>query len=284
MNLRLNYLMIAFCLLMIGTFSANAQVPGHVTFMGFLTDTSDVGVEDGNYSLKFSMWDGDSETTANKLWEETQTIFVQKGIYSVELGSSNPFPNTLTFANPYYLGVQVNGGDLLKANGNLLNLASTWTAFRSKTSAGRIIRSVSQNHTISDTDDIILADGNIGLTLPSAIENNGRILTIKNIGTQSVSLTPTNGQTIEGSASLLLDQQNNTVTFVSDGQNWVYLNQIKFGSIDGAKLVDASVTVTKLTGSIPYSMLNIADNEIEYTKLNITDSAISGAKLADASV
>jgi hypothetical protein len=30
-------------------------------------------------------------------------------LYSVALGSSNAFPNTLTFANEYYLVVQVDG-------------------------------------------------------------------------------------------------------------------------------------------------------------------------------
>jgi len=93
----MNMLKSAFITLLVlttGVLAANAEIPEMVSFQGFLADSNGTAVEDGNYILTFSLWDGASDETDNKLWEETQVVPVQRGIYSVDLGSAESFPNT----------------------------------------------------------------------------------------------------------------------------------------------------------------------------------------------
>ncbi|ETR64810.1 MAG: hypothetical protein OMM_15313, partial [Candidatus Magnetoglobus multicellularis str. Araruama] len=115
--------------------NVHAFVPPQVNFQGFITGSDSEAVTDGNYPITFSLWDGNNETS-NKLWEDTQNIIVERGIYSTALG---PFPYTLTFAEQYYLGIQVNGRDYLKIDNQFIPLTSTWTAFRADTSGGRLV-------------------------------------------------------------------------------------------------------------------------------------------------
>jgi hypothetical protein len=67
---------------------------------------------------------------------------------------------------------------------------------------------------------IVLASGDIILTLPSAIINTGTNFQIKNIGSNEVTVRTTSSQTIDGDPSLIIRYQNSLVGFVSDGTNW----------------------------------------------------------------
>ena len=46
---------------------AHADVPKMIHFQGFLTDENGTAVEDGTYTITFSLWDGDNESQANNL-------------------------------------------------------------------------------------------------------------------------------------------------------------------------------------------------------------------------
>ena len=76
-----------------------------------------MAVQDGQYEITFSIWNGEDENST-PLWEETHITMVRGGIYSVALGSIVSFndPNqdldlsdALSFAVPYYLGINVKG-------------------------------------------------------------------------------------------------------------------------------------------------------------------------------
>ena len=231
----------------IGTLTVNAEIPAYVNFQGFLTDSSENAVSDGSYTINFSLWDGDSEITSNKLWEETQVVDVERGIYSVSLGSSNSFPVTMTFSKPYYLGIKIDNEYLKKSNGKLIDLSSVWTCFRSKTSSGRNIKSINQNYSISQEDDIILASGSITLTLPTAVNSDGRIISIKNTNTQDIIVETTASQTIDNNSSLRIVEQYDTLTIVSDGQNWVKLNQINNSLLNG--IFTSALSISDSTSS-----------------------------------
>jgi hypothetical protein len=242
LNVHLFYLMFVMM-----TVSAYANIPQTVNFQGFLTDENNQAVEDGTYSMTFSLWTGTDENSS-KLWSETQAVSVSQGIYSVALGSSNAFPNTLTFADEYYLGLQIAGCDYLRINGNFIPLTTTWSAFRAQTSSGRIIKNVSSNYTITQSDDIICADGSITITLPSATDFPGKILTIENIGTQSVSIETNGAQTIDDDASMSLDSKYGQVTLVSNGSGWYRLGT-KGASLSENNVMTGSLTVDNATAS-----------------------------------
>ncbi|KPA18764.1 secreted protein containing Fibronectin, type III domain protein, partial [Candidatus Magnetomorum sp. HK-1] len=202
--------------------TVHAFVPSQVNFQGFITASDKEPVNDGNYSITFSLWDGINEDS-NKLWEDTQNIIVERGIYSTALG---PFPYTLTFTEQYYLGIQVNGGGYLKIDNKFIPLTSTWTAFRADTSGGRLVKSISSDYTISSNDDIVLVSGNTKIYLPQASNCKGKIFTIKNVdNTNIVSIVSTNGETlnnvdISNGTPLTLSEQFDDMSVISDGTNW----------------------------------------------------------------
>jgi len=202
--------------------SVYAFVPSQVNFQGFITGSDNEPVTDDNYTITFSLWDGDNETN-NKLWEDTQNIIVERGVYSTALG---PFPYTLTFTQQYYLGIQVNGGSYLKIDNQFIPLTTTWTAFRSDTSGGRLVKSVSSDYTLSNDDDIVFVSGNTIITLPQASSCKGRLFTIKKIdNTNTVSIVSVNGETlnntnISNGTPLTLTEQHDDMSVISDGSNW----------------------------------------------------------------
>ncbi len=85
-----------------------AAVPGLVNFQGLLTDPgTGAPVADGNYSIRFSIWDAASGPT--EVWFETQpTVAVAGGLFSVSLGSVTPLTQTVFDGDPRYL--EVKGG------------------------------------------------------------------------------------------------------------------------------------------------------------------------------
>jgi len=111
-----------------------------IHFQGFLTESNDIAVMDNVYTMTFSLWDNSDNENASaaKFWEETQQIAVSRGIYSTNLGEIEPFPYTLNFSQQYYLGVQVGNEGIMKINGSLIPIVSTWNAFRSDTAGGRM--------------------------------------------------------------------------------------------------------------------------------------------------
>ncbi len=82
-----------------------AQVPRTISYQGLLTDTSGVPKANGNYSLTFRLYNVSSGGTA--LWEESKSVQTKKGVFSVLLGESTQFPNSLDFNQQYWLGVQL---------------------------------------------------------------------------------------------------------------------------------------------------------------------------------
>ena len=208
-----------------------------VNFQGYLTKSDGEPVTDGSYPMTVSLWDGPVDDTANKVWEESHTPTVVRGIYSIELGSSVSFPYTLSFAQQYYLGVSVSGESL----DQLIPLTNTWSAFRAKTSGGRLIKEISSNYTVEDTDDIILASGNITLTMPEASTVPNRIFTIKKMdATNALTIATNASETIDGvnrgSGGTALDVSNqyDEISVISDGQNWVSMG-ITYGIVSHEK-------------------------------------------------
>ena len=80
-----------------------ADIPHLINYQGKLTDTTGKPVTDGTYSVTFRIYD--AESAGSLLWEETQSVSIQKGIFSVMLGGVIAL--NLSFSKPYWLELKV---------------------------------------------------------------------------------------------------------------------------------------------------------------------------------
>ena len=106
---------------------------------------------------------------------------------------------------------------------NTGKLSSTdWSTFNGK-QAAKSVNSVSINTaagSTANTDYIYLVSGTTTITLPTAVSNTN-LYTIKNVGTNTVSIATTSSQTIDGSSSpITLPVQYTSLTLISNGLNW----------------------------------------------------------------
>ena len=87
------------------------------------------------------------------------------------------------------------------------------------------ITTITTSTTLSDAYYTVLCDATSGaiiVTLPSAAGILGRIYNIKKIdsSTNTITITTTNSQTIDGSTTRLINIRYETITIQSDGANW----------------------------------------------------------------
>jgi len=83
--------------------SIYAEAPHLINYQGKLTDSEGTAVSDGTYEITFRIYDALSE--GNFLWEEVQTVTVEKGLFNVLLGGVNDLD--LPFDTGYWLGIKV---------------------------------------------------------------------------------------------------------------------------------------------------------------------------------
>ena len=70
------------------------------------------------------------------------------------------------------------------------------------------------------TDDLILCSSTFTLTLYTAVGNSGRQITIKNVGTGTITVDGNASETIDGSLTAVISVQYVSITLLSDGSNW----------------------------------------------------------------
>jgi hypothetical protein len=93
--------------------SADAALPGVITYQGYLTDKSTgQPVADARYDMLFAIYDDDDPAVTTPLWSQNfagiEGVQVHKGQFTVLLGSSvAPFPQDLFNGQNLWLGVRV---------------------------------------------------------------------------------------------------------------------------------------------------------------------------------
>jgi len=94
------------CILAVGPMMAFAQVPRTISYQGKLVNSEGAPLS-GSFSVTFSLYD--TATGGAPLWSETADITVANGLFSYPLGAKpgNPFPASMKFDRPYFLGVKV---------------------------------------------------------------------------------------------------------------------------------------------------------------------------------
>ncbi|MFZ5365021.1 MAG: hypothetical protein ACOZBH_02370 [Patescibacteria group bacterium] len=93
---------------------AEAAASQFINYQGKLLDTSGIEVDNGQYHVRFKMYN--AGTGGSLLWSEswdntTTTATVDAGLFTLKLGEVNPFPATLDFQteSEYWLSVEIGG-------------------------------------------------------------------------------------------------------------------------------------------------------------------------------
>lgn len=97
-----NYLTLFVFLCLAATF-AYGQIPQQISYQGVLAEVNGSPASDGNYSMTFSLYD--TGTGGTSLWQEAKVVVVEDGVFNVILGDVTPL--SLSFDEPYWLGIQV---------------------------------------------------------------------------------------------------------------------------------------------------------------------------------
>lgn len=97
-------LCLAICLIVL-TSSPGATVPGTMSYQGMLSAGAGNPIADGDYSVQFTLYD--AAVGGTSLWSETQTVTTSNGLFSIYLGSVNPFGSDVFDGSTRYLGVKV---------------------------------------------------------------------------------------------------------------------------------------------------------------------------------
>lgn len=99
----------------------------------------------------------------------------------------------------------------------------------SATLAGGLVvaqRTVTSSYTVAANDSTVFAASLAStITLPTATGAAGRIHTIKNLTSGSVTVATSSSQTIDGSSTFSLSAQYKYVTVQSDGSNWYVIGE-----------------------------------------------------------
>ena len=94
----------AICLCLLLASAAFAEVPQMINYQGKIT-TPQGALIDTSISMTFAIYTDSIGT--DSLWSETQfAVVVEKGIFSVLLGSVNPIPDSVFSGEVRYLGVK----------------------------------------------------------------------------------------------------------------------------------------------------------------------------------
>jgi len=102
---------------------ASADIPHLINYQGKLADNTGKPVTDGAYSVTFRIYDAESAGTL--LWEETQSVSIQRGIFSVLLGGVTAL--NLAFDVPYWLEIKV-GTEVMSPRQRMASVGYAFTA------------------------------------------------------------------------------------------------------------------------------------------------------------
>jgi hypothetical protein len=89
---------------------ALADIPHTISYQGVLRDDMGEIVPDGTYSMTF--WLYSAPTGGYEVWGETKPVAVENGVFNVHLGDVVPLSG-VTFADPYWLGIVVDGSPVM---------------------------------------------------------------------------------------------------------------------------------------------------------------------------
>lgn len=187
---------------------------------------------------------GDSTVTFDYLSFDSSTISV----------TSTGMAQVRFFVGSYYDDPRGQlDGDVGKDYWMTLSASSTASSSGSSTSSS--FRTIRADDDITSDDDVILCDStynSITITLPTAVGISGRVYKIKRItgGSNNITIDANAYETIDGSSTYVLRSLNETITIVSDNENWIISDIFNSGYLISTYLASGS----RVTGSAPSSI------------------------------
>ncbi len=118
-------LTVVISLLLVGI--AAADIPRLVNFQGYLVDDQDTPLT-GEYGVTFRIYD--NSTGGKVLWSETDTIVVEKGLYSITLGQKNPID--MAIEDDLWFALQIAGQSEMKPRYRLASVLYSIMAANAK--------------------------------------------------------------------------------------------------------------------------------------------------------
>jgi hypothetical protein len=136
---------------------AFAQVPQMINYQGKLTKTSGAPL-DTTIQITFCIYP--DPITLNPLWCDTQMVVVEKGVFSVLLGSLHLIPGSVFDGNVRYLGVKVGNDPEMPRK----PMVSVGYAYKADTADyAKAAPSVSDNDWVIEGDTIYHLNGKVGI-------------------------------------------------------------------------------------------------------------------------
>jgi hypothetical protein len=233
----------------------NAAINSEINLQGKLTNPDGTNVTDGNYSIRFRIYnhvsnDGAAACAANScLWEETQgSVAVDDGIFRVALGSVTSLPGSVDFNTaPLFLGIKVStdaemtprikftatpyafnsdrlNGLASSAFGQLTAASQTWTGtntFQPTTNiSSMVVRQTSFGSPTANIFNLQTANSTniLQVTGPAA---NEAAVTLNSVGaTRALTLDSASGTLVLGSNTTTLQKSGTALTVdVNSGSN-----------------------------------------------------------------
>ena len=150
-------------------------------------------------------------------------------------------------------------------------------------SVGYAVTNITSATTLDNTHNVVLCNtGAYTVTLPAAASNTGRIYYIKNIDTDGddITIDGNGAETIDGSATYVLDTYLRNIKIISDGSNWHVISDGNNGSLttltcasstDYGTLTDA-VAASGVSSTIPYT----GGNGGTHSGQTVTSTVVTG--------
>jgi hypothetical protein len=167
---------------------ATAGIHKTINFQGKLVaNTAGTNLTNGTYSITFTLYD--DPTSGSNLWDETQTVTVEDGVFQVELGSVDTSLGSVNFnSDTLYLGIKVESDSEMTPR---IRFTTVPYAFNAQKVNGLTVTNTSDNP-FSSTTVLKLPDGN---TYTIASPNSGTSDTLSTLTSASTLTNKTIGST-----------------------------------------------------------------------------------------
>ena len=211
--------------------TAAADVPGQISFQGYLTDDEGVPVPDDTYSMHFYLFN--APTGGIQLWNpnsgEVQDVTVTNGVYNVQLGAVEPLDSSVFDGGVAWLQVVVEG-EVLSPRQRITAAAYALKAGDADTFAG---------NAVVDLDARYVNEDDVGVVTSSMIVDS--TIGAADLGTNSVGASE-----ISSSAVGSDEVANDSLTAADLAADSVGNSELASNSVGSAEIIDGAVTAADL--------------------------------------
>lgn len=255
-----------------------AQVPRTISYQGLITDPSGTIIADGNHSLTVSLY----TSGGTLVHTETQTVPVIKGVFNFIIGVGTGIPGSVSFNEPYLLGLAVDGGAELSPR---TPLTSAPYALRAAVADGLSSSATGVVTSVNGQGGAITLEGGGGTT----ITNVGNTFTISSSGGGGTGIQGV--QNLDG--SLAITSPNGPTATISVGPLGITNDKLQNASVTASKISSLGGTAGQVltadgSGNASWTTLSLAGGlTLPFTGsmagatslFSITNSGLGGAGL-----